>query len=1519
MATNGDEDEQFVLHYPDEGEFDGSNDPEVVMDPNVFDSPGKTGSAMNSTMSSTMMASSGRSSPIVSRGLYVNSSLQETKFVNSEKYWKEFEQSELFQNMKMISDEGIDLDESRTTNHPIERPAPVAVRSPPRKKNAEERKSVLGSGTTDSSFNAAAFGGISKIPPEDSIFEFVGDEVASHGPEVETHENYNEIKILPDCKFTDLAFHFRAPDGQARTSVKFASDVEPRIYWVREDHGTLGFLNVCDQVRRVLLRGLKHPTSIQVVDNRVYWLEQGNEWQYDGRISFLDTKTKKVHTLLSGLSEPRGLHVTPNHNVFFMETFRDFVPKSSPREASVSLGGLWKDDNELAGQPSILETDRRSSFSLAESLLSSRKSKESSTWGGPPTKNTDEHWSQVWKVQLLHRSYVNVSVPGTNTHLSGFQRCICKLPSRRDLWEKVNKFAGEVDRLDLFCKGEGFAEPNDITLVYEQDYDSPKLVIGLDLYEIRYMKLNEKQREKLQKMRLEKNGKAFDIKPVSERVQVGGAILCAKVRNLETEKKSRVEDDSQYFSYPRVMCTLPSAVHKIFTAPDHNMTKQFESNERISNELPLPMKVFLCCRHDAPSIFPIPSVEDALETPGFGLASLDIPDSFEICVENLSHYLTPFSSRGVNCSEILSNSLLATLSKQAPGALPVIFSPSACNGMYAMIGRTQTSRKVLPLGWHHAKPIQTYTKFAPDELKRRKEDEQMNNELRELENVNMDSDESDDEFGRARANSLAFSVASTGTFSAIGNAGKGGEQAMNVKVVLRERPIWDAELESGAKDVVVCSRRDCAVMPIRDEQRKQTFKFERVYNRNATQMDVFEETARPSVLAALDGYNVTIFAYGQTGTGKTYTMEGEMARSDLSGIIPRSIYTIFEILMSTVQEGDWDISVSHLEIYQEQLTDLLAPDELRNTLSARLDNDNITTSQALVDAAAKRGIVMKFDSRGDKRKKLIDESSRLGIPADEMATFQARAKKLALEQSRRLWIRKDPEKGMEVMNLTEISVKSPEEIFEILEHSILKRATAETLCNKFSSRSHAIFSVNVNIRERDFNGELTGSQRTGRLNLVDLSGSENIGRSGSTGERFKEARNINQGLLALGRVIKARTEGAEHVPYRDSKLTQLLQESLGGNCVTTLILTISPNHREMAETLSTLNYAHKAKVIENKPTKHVKVLETKKNRQGGGGRQGQKADDEQLVPLVPGQSEFIASRVPWGGRVPIRAPGSTRSRRLTIKNRVERTYDAVSADWVESSVLVKPNSSSFYRNPLESTHANFGYAPFKPPPDTPTLSSREDLASTMKNKFALAPQASGTLRKIFEKFPGKDLDALAANLRKVRGRGPKLGLPFYDKRPVRPSTGRSRHSNDGNGNINIDFEHFQMLFAACAQVDPINAIKTMHELGYEKNFMTKEKNILPPIAGATDPKDPAKKPQSNEKARAKQTPKRKKFRMKSQGGKNQKKILETPASALWKWLIKGPSLVRERVKGLNALNEKSGSKAQLAVRPSTAI
>ena len=131
-------------------------------------------------------------------------------------------------------------------------------------------------------------------------------------------------------------------------------------------------------------------------------------------------------------------------------------------------------------------------------------------------------------------------------------------------------------------------------------------------------------------------------------------------------------------------------------------------------------------------------------------------------------------------------------------------------------------------------------------------------------------------------------------------------------------------------------------------------------------------------------------------------------------------------------------------------------------------------------------------------------------------------------------------------------------------------------------------------------GRLNGSTRIGRLNLVDLSGSENRKRAGGSGVgvRARESSAINQGLLALGRVIKARTEKGDHIPFRDSKLTRILEESLGGNCITTLILTVSPNHLEVGETLSTLNYAHKAKIIENRPTRLIKEEELSSSEDG---------------------------------------------------------------------------------------------------------------------------------------------------------------------------------------------------------------------------------------------------------------------------------------------------------------------------------
>ena len=172
-------------------------------------------------------------------------------------------------------------------------------------------------------------------------------------------------------------------------------------------------------------------------------------------------------------------------------------------------------------------------------------------------------------------------------------------------------------------------------------------------------------------------------------------------------------------------------------------------------------------------------------------------------------------------------------------------------------------------------------------------------------------------------------------------------------------------------------------------------------------------------------------------------------------------------------------------------------------------------------------------------------------------------------------------KGVVCQNLEEITVLSKDDIFQILERGILQRQTAATLCNKNSSRSHSIFTMKIMIKECNVDGEEV--VRHGQLNLVDLAGSECVGRSGATGDRKREAGNINQSLLTLGRVISALVEKRGHIPYRDSKLTRLLQESLGGKAKTTIIATISPSGDASDETLSTLSYASRAKSIENRP------------------------------------------------------------------------------------------------------------------------------------------------------------------------------------------------------------------------------------------------------------------------------------------------------------------------------------------------
>jgi kinesin family protein 11 len=186
----------------------------------------------------------------------------------------------------------------------------------------------------------------------------------------------------------------------------------------------------------------------------------------------------------------------------------------------------------------------------------------------------------------------------------------------------------------------------------------------------------------------------------------------------------------------------------------------------------------------------------------------------------------------------------------------------------------------------------------------------------------------------------------------------------------------------------------------------------------------------------------------------------------------------------------------------------------------------------------------------------------------------------------RLKIVQDDKLGLRVSGLEEISVKTPRECFEYLRKGIAKRATAETKCNAASSRSHCVFTLIITVKEV-FDGQ--DMLRVGKLNLVDLAGSECVGRSGATDKRAREAGNINQSLLTLGRVITSLVDKLPHVPYRDSKLTRLLQDSLGGRTKTCMIATVSPALVQAEESCSTLEYAARAKKIQNRPEACARV------------------------------------------------------------------------------------------------------------------------------------------------------------------------------------------------------------------------------------------------------------------------------------------------------------------------------------------
>ena len=341
----------------------------------------------------------------------------------------------------------------------------------------------------------------------------------------------------------------------------------------------------------------------------------------------------------------------------------------------------------------------------------------------------------------------------------------------------------------------------------------------------------------------------------------------------------------------------------------------------------------------------------------------------------------------------------------------------------------------------------------------------------------------------------------------------------NVNVICRFRPMNDLEKTSGNEQVCDFTSPTSLTFHSSREKNVYRFNFDRIFPPSSTQQDIYDFGVKGIIDSVLDGYNGTVLAYGQTSSGKTYTMQGEMDEERKQGIIPRMINHVFKYIYKN--EGtDFMIKVSMIEIYQEKIRDL-------------------------------------FDV------------SRVNLN-----------------------IREDSIKGIYVDGASERYVGCVNDVLALLEMGSANRAQAATNMNEHSSRSHSIFILTINQTNK-----IEGFSKIGKLYLVDLAGSEKISKTGATGHTLEEAKIINKSLTTLGRVINNLTDGkSTHIPYRESKLTRVLQESLGGNSKTCLIITCSPSIYNESESLSTLRFGERAKKIKNKPkiNKEITVAELQK-------------------------------------------------------------------------------------------------------------------------------------------------------------------------------------------------------------------------------------------------------------------------------------------------------------------------------------
>uniref|UniRef100_A0AAQ6AC04 Kinesin-like protein n=1 Tax=Amphiprion ocellaris TaxID=80972 RepID=A0AAQ6AC04_AMPOC len=399
----------------------------------------------------------------------------------------------------------------------------------------------------------------------------------------------------------------------------------------------------------------------------------------------------------------------------------------------------------------------------------------------------------------------------------------------------------------------------------------------------------------------------------------------------------------------------------------------------------------------------------------------------------------------------------------------------------------------------------------------------------------------------------------------------------HVKVVVRVRPTNDSEKRENCRNVVQVVDNHMLIFDPKEQDmscfgsrrvrnrninkranKDLKFVFDHVFDENSTQTDIFENTTKGVLDGVMNGFNCTVFAYGATGAGKTHTMLG--SQND-PGVMYRTMKELFKRMDDAKDEKEFAVAFSYLEVYNEQIRDLLA---------------NVGP----------------------------------------------------------LAVREDSSKGVVVQGLSLHQPKSAEHILEALDSGNRNRTQHPTDMNATSSRSHAVFQIYL--RQQDKTASLNPNVCIAKMSLIDLAGSERASATNAKGARLREGANINRSLLALGNVINALADPKSkkaHIPYRDSKLTRLLKDSLGGNCRTVMIANVSPSSKSYDDTHNTLKYANRAKEIKSSLKSNVVSLDShigqyavicEKQRQEIV-QLKQKLKEYEAKNMAPGASNMISS------------------------------------------------------------------------------------------------------------------------------------------------------------------------------------------------------------------------------------------------------------------------------------------------------